>query len=77
MDIADGKAIFSEIGEGSDKFWDDIYKIGEEHLVEYQDKGLRTVREKKREGLCSNCKHRETCTYPNARNNVLHCEEYE
>ena len=43
IDIADGKAIFSEIGEGSEKFWDDIYKIGEEHLKEYQDKGLRTV----------------------------------
>lgn len=45
IDIADGKAIFSEIGEGSEKFWDKIYKIGEEHLVEYQDKGLRAVRE--------------------------------
>lgn len=33
--------------------------------------------EKKDEGLCSNCEHRETCTYPNARNNVLFCEEYE
>ena len=43
IDIADGKAIFSEIGEGSEKFWDDIYKIGEEHLKEYQDKGLKTV----------------------------------
>jgi len=32
---------------------------------------------KKREGLCSNCEHRETCTYPNARDNVLFCEEYE
>jgi len=43
IDIADGKAIFSEIGEGSEKFWDEINKIGEEHLKECQDKGLRTV----------------------------------
>jgi len=45
IDIADGKAIFSEIGEGSEKFWDEIYNIGEEHLEEYQDKGLRTVKQ--------------------------------
>jgi len=43
IDIADGKAIFSEIGQGSEKFWDEIHKIGEEHFKEYQDKGLRTV----------------------------------
>ena len=43
LDIADGKAIFSEIGEGSEEFWDKIQRIGEEHLKEYQDKGLRTV----------------------------------
>jgi hypothetical protein len=43
LDIADGKAIFSEIGEGSEEFWDKIHRIGEEHLKEYQDKGLRTV----------------------------------
>ena len=45
IDIADGQAIFSAIGEGSDKFWKEIYKIGEEHLNEYFDKGLRTVKE--------------------------------
>ena len=43
IDIADGKAIFTEIGEGSEKFWNEIYKIGAEHLKEYQDKGFRTV----------------------------------
>jgi len=43
LDIADGKAIFSEIDEGSEEFWDKIQRIGEEHLREYQDKGLRTV----------------------------------
>jgi len=43
IDIADGKAIFSEIGEGSEKFWDEIHKIGEEHFKEYQDKGLITA----------------------------------
>jgi len=45
VDIAHWKVIFSEIGEGSEKFWDEIYKIGEEHLKEYQDKGLKTVRQ--------------------------------
>ncbi len=45
LDIADGKAIFSEIGEGSEKFWGEIQKIGEEHLKEYQDKGLRTIKQ--------------------------------
>ena len=28
-------------------------------------------------GLCSNCENRETCTFPNARKNVQHCEEYQ
>ena len=45
IDIADGKAIFSEIGEGSEKFWNEINKIGEDHLNECQDKGLRTVKQ--------------------------------
>lgn len=29
------------------------------------------------EGLCMNCEHRVTCTFPNARNGVLYCNEYE
>jgi len=45
IDIAVGKAIFSEIGEGSEKFWDDIHKIGEEHLKEFYDKGLRNAKQ--------------------------------
>ena len=45
IDIADGKAIFTEIGQGSEKFWSEIYEIGQQHLKEYQDKGLRTVRQ--------------------------------
>ena len=28
-------------------------------------------------GLCSNCKHRETCTFPKPQGGVWHCEEYE
>ncbi|RLI63049.1 MAG: hypothetical protein DRO67_06365, partial [Candidatus Asgardarchaeum californiense] len=39
VDIAHWKTIFSEIGEGSEEFWDKIRRIGEEHLKEYQDKG--------------------------------------
>ena len=45
VDIAHWKVIFSEIDEGSEKFWNEIYKIGEEHLKEYQDKGLRTAKQ--------------------------------
>ena len=29
-----------------------------------------------RMGLCSNCDELETCTFPDARQGVLHCEEY-
>jgi hypothetical protein len=28
-------------------------------------------------GLCSNCKHTETCTFPKPAGGVWHCEEYE
>jgi hypothetical protein len=28
-------------------------------------------------GLCVNCEHRETCTYPRPEGGVWHCEEYE
>jgi len=45
IDIAYGKAIFSEIGKGSEKFWEEIYKIGEEHWKEYQDKGLKNIQQ--------------------------------
>ena len=45
VDIAHWKVIFSEIDKGSEKFWDEIRRIGEEHLKEYQDKELRTVRQ--------------------------------
>lgn len=45
VDIAHWKVIFSEIGEGSEKFWNEIHTIGEEHLKEYQDKGLKTVKQ--------------------------------
>lgn len=45
VDIAHWRAIFSEIGEGSEGFWDEVYKIGEEHRKEYHDKGLREVRQ--------------------------------
>lgn len=27
-------------------------------------------------GLCVNCEHRETCTYPRPEGGVWHCEEY-
>lgn len=28
-------------------------------------------------GLCSNCKNRDTCTYPRPNGGVWHCEDYE
>jgi hypothetical protein len=28
-------------------------------------------------GLCANCKHRDTCTFPKPQGGVWHCEEYE
>jgi hypothetical protein len=28
-------------------------------------------------GLCFNCKHTETCTFPKPAGGVWHCEEYE
>jgi len=44
VDISHWKVIFNEIGSGSSKFWDEIYKIGEEHRKEYYDKGIRNIR---------------------------------
>ena len=43
VDIAHWKAIFSEIGEGSEEFWDEVYKIGEEHRKEYSDRGIKNI----------------------------------
>ena len=31
----------------------------------------------KHAGLCVNCEHRETCTFPRPEGGVWHCEEYE
>jgi len=45
VDIAHWKAIFSEIGEGSEKFWDEVYQIGVEHWKEYSDKGMRNIKQ--------------------------------
>ena len=44
VDISHWKVIFNEIGEGSSKVWEEIYKIGEEHRKEYYDKGIRNIR---------------------------------
>ena len=45
VDISHWKAIFSEIGEGSETFWNEVFKIGEEHLKEFYDKGLREIKQ--------------------------------
>lgn len=44
VDIAHWKEIFNEIGEGSNRFWEEVYRIGEEHRKEYYDKGIRNIR---------------------------------
>lgn len=43
IDIAHWKSIFAEIGEGSKKFWDEVYTIGDAHRREYFDKDIREV----------------------------------
>ena len=45
VDIAHWKSIFSEIGKGSEKFWEEIRRIGEEHTKEYYDKGLKNIKD--------------------------------
>ncbi|MBU0497631.1 MAG: hypothetical protein KKG04_06735 [Candidatus Thermoplasmatota archaeon] len=45
LDIAHWKVLFSQIGDGSDKFWEELRSIGEAHYKEYLDKGLRTVQD--------------------------------
>ncbi|MEA2055412.1 MAG: hypothetical protein U9O49_01105 [Candidatus Thermoplasmatota archaeon] len=45
IDIAHWKSIFIEIGDGSKKFWDEVYKIGDAHRKEYFDKGIREVKQ--------------------------------
>lgn len=45
LDIAHWKSIFIEIGDGSKKFWDEIYKTGDNHRKEYFDKGIRDIRQ--------------------------------
>lgn len=45
LDIAHWRAIFIEIGDGSKKFWDDVYKTGDFHRKEYFDKGIRDVKQ--------------------------------
>ena len=43
VDIAHWKSIFSEIGEGSNKFWNEVYQIGVEHYKEYSDRGIKNI----------------------------------
>ncbi len=45
LDVDHWDAFFKEIGEGSDEFWNEVYKIGVEHEREYYNKGLREVRD--------------------------------
>ena len=45
VDVEHWKALFTEIGGGSEEFWEEVYKIGRHHWKEYYDKGLRDVKE--------------------------------
>ncbi|RLG57244.1 MAG: CopG family transcriptional regulator [Hadesarchaea archaeon] len=45
VDVEHWKAIFSEIGEGSDGFWREVRDVGRHHWQEYYDKGLREVKD--------------------------------
>jgi len=45
VDIAHWKLIFTQIGEGTDIFWEEVYDIGDAHRKEYFDKGLREVKQ--------------------------------
>ena len=45
LDIAHWKLIFTEIGKGSEKFWEEMRRIGEEHTKEYYDKGLKNIKD--------------------------------
>lgn len=43
VDIAHWKSIFTEIDQGSDKFWKEVYDIGAQHYKEYYDKGIKNI----------------------------------
>lgn len=45
IDIEHWKALFTEIGDGSEEFWREVCNIGRHHWKEYYDKGLRDVKE--------------------------------
>ena len=45
VDISHWQAIFSEIDEGSEKFWDEVYNIGLNHMKEFADKGLKNIQQ--------------------------------
>ncbi len=44
VDIALWKAIFSEIKQGSDEFYDEVYHIGEEHQKDFFDSGKKDIK---------------------------------
>ena len=45
LDVDHWDAFFKEIGEGSEEFWNEVFKIGVEHCTEYHNKGLREVKD--------------------------------
>jgi hypothetical protein len=45
VDIAHWKSIFTEIGKGSEQFWEEVRRIGEAHTKEYYDKGLKNIKD--------------------------------
>jgi uncharacterized protein YicC (UPF0701 family) len=45
VDIAAWKALCIELGKGSSKFWERIYKVGESNRRIYSDKGLKDIKQ--------------------------------
>ncbi len=45
VDVEHWRALFAEIGDGSEEFWREVRDIGRNHWKEYYDKGLRGVKE--------------------------------
>ena len=45
LDIAHWESVWNEIGEGSEKFWNEVYEVGMDHRVEYYDKGIREIKD--------------------------------
>lgn len=44
LDIAHWESIWNKFDAGSNGFWEEMHKIGEAHMEEYSDKGIKEIR---------------------------------